>query len=84
MKYSLRIFLGFALITAFSYSADAQKLNNIQEGSVSAPAEVKADGKLKEWTNSLQAYNKSKRIHFLKGIILTRQEIYGNVYILQI
>jgi hypothetical protein len=68
MKYSVRIlnecFLGFALITVFSYSAKAQKLNNVQEGSVSAPADVKADGKLKEWTNPLQAYNKTTQLHY--------------------
>lgn len=68
MKYSVRIlnecFLGFALITAFGYSANAQKLNNIQEGSVSAPADVKADGKLKEWANPLQAYNKTTQLYY--------------------
>lgn len=68
MKYSARIlnecFLGFALITVFSYSAKAQKLNNVQEGSVSAPADVKVDGKLKEWTNPLQAYNKATQLYY--------------------
>jgi hypothetical protein len=68
MKYGLRIlnesFLAFALIIALSYSADAQKLNNVQEGSVSAPADVKADGKLKEWANPLQAYNKATRLYY--------------------
>jgi hypothetical protein len=68
MKYSLRILneciLGFVLITVFCYPANAQKLSNVQEGSVSAPADIKVEGKLKEWPNQLQAYNKTTQLYY--------------------
>jgi hypothetical protein len=47
------------LTTAFVLSAQAQKLPNIQETSVWAPANVKMDARLTDWGNNLQAYNKT-------------------------
>jgi hypothetical protein len=47
------------LATAFVLSAQAQKLPNVQEGSVLAPANVKVDARLTEWGDNLQAYNKT-------------------------
>ena len=37
--------------------ASAQKLPNVQQGSLRAPANIKVDGKPTEWGNKLQAYN---------------------------
>lgn len=47
------------LATAFVLSAQAQKLPNVQEASVWAPANVKVDARLTEWGDQLQAYNKT-------------------------
>jgi len=49
----------FAVISTFCVPARAQKVSNVQQGSVWAPDSVKIDGKLTEWGNTLQAYNKS-------------------------
>ncbi|MCC8424241.1 hypothetical protein [Mucilaginibacter sp. UR6-11] len=43
----------------FSISVSAQKLPGIQKNSLRAPANIKVDGKAKEWGNKLQAYNRS-------------------------
>lgn len=45
-------------------SAMAQKTNNIQTGSINAPAGIKIDGKLTEWGSTLQAYNKSTKLWY--------------------
>lgn len=42
----------------------AQKLNNIQQGSVRAPAKVKIDAKLNEWPDTLQAYNRTTDLFY--------------------
>lgn len=47
------------LATASALSAQAQKLPNIQEVSVLAPANIKVDARLTEWGDKLQAYNKT-------------------------
>ncbi len=44
-------------------TASAQKLPNIQQGNLYAPADVKIDGKADEWGN-LKAYNKSAEIYY--------------------
>ena len=51
---------GFLFITV---SAHAQKLSNIQETGIRAPAVIKIDGKLNEW-GYLQAYNKAANIYY--------------------
>ena len=58
------ILLATLLLTGADLSAQAQKLNNIQENGLWAPANVKADGKLTEWGNTLQAYNKTTDIYY--------------------
>ena len=45
-------------------SAFAQKNENVQVGNVFAPSAVKIDGKLNEWGNSLQAYNKTVKLWY--------------------
>lgn len=45
-------------------SLNAQKLPNKQEISLGAPANVKIDGKMNEWGDQLQAYNKATLIYY--------------------
>lgn len=48
----------------FAASAFSQQKIDIQAG-VKAPANVKADGKLTEWTNLPLAYNKATKLHYM-------------------
>lgn len=49
-----------AIVILFgSFKSQAQKLPNIQEVNLRAPAGVKIDGKSTEWTGQLQAHNKA-------------------------
>jgi hypothetical protein len=59
MKKSTLISAGLALLTAGISTVYGQKSNNVQEGSVRAPLNVKVDGKLNEWNDDFQAYNKT-------------------------
>ena len=60
----IKIGLGtFSILTIALTSAKAQKLSDIQEGSVWAPI-VKVDGKLNEWGNNLKANNKSTNLTY--------------------
>jgi hypothetical protein len=52
------------LATASVLSAQAQKLPNIQEASVWAPANVKVDARLTDWGEQLQAYNKTIGVNY--------------------
>ncbi len=52
------------LATASVLSAQAQKLPNIQEASVWAPANVKVDARLTDWGEQLQAYNKTVGVNY--------------------
>jgi hypothetical protein len=52
------------LATAFVLSAQAQKLPNVQEASVWAPANVKMDARLTDWGDNLQAYNKTLGLNY--------------------
>ena len=54
----------FILITGIFNTAIAQKINNVQQGSVTAPAGLKIDGKLTEWGPALQAYNKNTKLWY--------------------
>ena len=45
-------------------TSSAQKLPNIQQGSVQAPTNVKIDGKATEWNNQFQAYNHATDIFY--------------------
>jgi len=51
----------FALIC---YNVSAQKVPTTQQGSLWAPQGIKIDGKLTEWGNSLQAYNKTVKLWY--------------------
>ena len=60
----IKIGLGtLSVLTLSLLSAKAQKLNDIQEGSVWAPV-VKVDGKLTEWENNFKANNKSTNLTY--------------------
>nr|WP_294793398.1 hypothetical protein [uncultured Mucilaginibacter sp.] len=59
MRILLLIFLSAACI-----SADAQKLPNVQSVGKLLPENAKIDGKLTEWQDVLQAYNKTTRIEY--------------------
>lgn len=52
------------LMLSICHIAIAQKINNVQEGSIKAPAGLKIDGKLTEWGAALQAYNKSTKLWY--------------------
>jgi hypothetical protein len=51
-----------AILAGAGFTASAQKLPNVQEGSVYAPAKVKIDARLNEWDNNLHADNKTTDI----------------------
>src|SRR5476651_1199450 len=43
---------------------DAQKLPNVQQTSLRAPANIKIDGKTTEWDNQFQAYNRATDVFY--------------------
>lgn len=51
--------LTIVFLSVISFYANAQKLPNVQQAGVRAPANIKMDGKAIEWDNKFQAYNKS-------------------------
>lgn len=53
-----------ALIAGTSFCGYGQKLSNVQEGSVLAPANVKIDAKTTEWNDAFKAYNKTTLINY--------------------
>jgi hypothetical protein len=53
-----------ALLSAIGLSVSAQKLPNIQQTNLRAPAEIKIDGKATEWDNKFQAYNHATDIFY--------------------
>ncbi len=53
-----------ALTMCIGVTANAQKLPNVQAAAIYAPTNVKVDGKLTEWNNQLQAYNKSTSLYY--------------------
>lgn len=57
----------FLLIFISSFilnQANAQKLPDVQQHSVVAPLNVKADGKNLEWNDTFQAFNKRTNLHY--------------------
>jgi len=56
--------ISFLVLVVLSTVVQAQKLNNIQQNSVWAPANIKIDGKLNEWDDTFQAYNKTTDIYY--------------------
>jgi hypothetical protein len=63
MKKTLTITTLLAVTCAVSLAQD-KKLKDVQEVSLWAPAGVKADGKLVEWNDSFQAYNKATKLYY--------------------
>jgi hypothetical protein len=67
MKRALQLtqnILPVILIMALCISAKAQKLSSVQAAAVWAPDKVKIDGKLDEWNDSFQAYNKATKLFY--------------------
>jgi hypothetical protein len=58
------ISLSTLLYSIIVVTASAQKLPNIQETSMRAPATIKIDGKRPEWDNKIQAINKATSISY--------------------
>jgi len=61
---SIRLVLLCLIFSTIALTALAQKLPNVQKGSVLAPATVKIDGKATEWDNQFQAYNHATEIFY--------------------
>ena len=66
MSNNLKLFSGitFSALLSTCFTAQAQKLPNIQQGSLRAPAQVKIDGKATEWGSRFRAYNKATGIYY--------------------
>lgn len=78
------------LLLLLSASVYAQKLPAKQQSSVRAPANIKIDGKLTEWNNQFQAYNKGNYIHYTVSnddnnlyLMLRMDEVIGSLKILK-
>nr|ALG05212.1 hypothetical protein [uncultured bacterium 4C6] len=52
------------IIQLFFFTVYAQKLPVVQQASLRAPADIKIDGKPKEWGNKFQAYNKTTGVYY--------------------
>jgi len=63
-KTMVLIIVNALLISGVCLTASAQKLNNVQTGSVWAPANVKVDARLNEWDNPLQAFNSTTDVYY--------------------
>lgn len=59
---SLTVLLALGCAQLFAQTADQKKLNTIQQASILAPAKVKVDGKLNEWSEGFKAYNRNTRL----------------------
>ncbi len=59
---SLLLLPGFRLLA--QQEAGSPKLKDVQPASIWAPSPVKVDGKLSEWNNSFQAYNKATKLYY--------------------
>mgnify|MGYP001546213068 CR=1 FL=1 len=76
MMKKLKLFSGTALsVLSICFTAQAQKLPNIQAAGLRLPAETKIDGTASEWNNKFQAYNKAN------GIFYTLANNNENVYL---
>lgn len=56
-----KLILGPLLFLLYGFSVGAQKLPNLQQSSMRAPANIKIDGKPIEW-GQYQAYNRATEI----------------------
>ena len=59
---TLLLFPGFRLFA--QQEAGSPKLKDVQPASIWVPSPVKVDGKLSEWNNSFQAYNKATKLYY--------------------
>jgi uncharacterized membrane protein YgcG len=64
LKAITMVIVNSVLITGISLTAYGQRLANIQEGSVWAPANVKIDARLNEWGDTFQAENKTVDVFY--------------------
>lgn len=62
MKF--RYFLSIIIVLLTVTAASAQKLPNVQQGSITAPADIKIDGKADEWGGKLKTYNSATEIFY--------------------
>jgi hypothetical protein len=60
----IRISMAALLFAGLSSTAFSQKLPAIQETSIWAPANAKADARLNEWNDTFQAYNKTTTVYY--------------------
>ena len=59
-----RLLLLPPILLLMYFDVSAQKLPNIQQTSIRAPASIKIDGKATEWRDEFQAYNKATEIYY--------------------
>jgi len=66
MKISAIFFksVSVSIFLSACFTAGAQKLPNVQQQSVIAPADIKIDGKVTEWDNKFQAYNNATEVFY--------------------
>lgn len=64
MKPYPKITFTFFLLLVVCTIANAQKLPNVQQTSLRAPAGIKIDGKATEWGNQFQAYNHATDVNY--------------------
>lgn len=64
MPFRLKNTFSVILLSAACLVGKAQKLPNVQAGSLRAPTNVKIDGKTTEWNNQFQAYNHATDINY--------------------
>src|SRR4051812_36675737 len=55
---------GILLFACINLTAQAQKTTNVQEAAVWVPDNIKVDGKLNEWNDSFQAFNKATQVYY--------------------
>ncbi len=77
-KFQLPKLLPVLLSGIIFFTANAQKLPNVQQTSLRAPADLKIDGKANEWNNRFQAYNDTTHVYYTvanddKNLYLTLQ-----------
>jgi hypothetical protein len=58
----LKITVNTLLLAGFCMTVQAQKLKDVQEGSITAPTNIKVDGRNTEWNDTFQAENKRTSI----------------------
>ena len=63
MQNRLKILLAILMLISV-ITTRAQKIPNVQQVSVRAPAPVKIDGKANEWNNKFQAYNNATEVFY--------------------